>query len=230
LIVAVTNPKMSTTGGWDWDKALQEMPGRWTEVADELFSFSHEMHNCGCQSVFDLGCGAGRHSVFLAQQGFAVSASDISPSAIEKTRANLQQAGTDATLYQIDMTEWPFSDAQFDAVVAFNVVYHAHRAEVETILHQINRVLSPGGLLFITFKSTLDAQCGQGEQLAPLTWAQTSGIEKGIAHYYVDEAEARRLMQDFDLISMVHKQELPGSGKSERHRAHWVIWARKNFE
>ena len=145
MIVAVTNPKMSTTGGWDWDKALQEMPGRWTEVADELFSFSHEMHNCGCQSVFDLGCGAGRHSVFLAQQGFAVSASDISPSAIEKTRANLQQAGTDATLYQIDMTEWPFSDAQFDAVVAFNVVYHAHRAEVETILHQINRVLSPGG-------------------------------------------------------------------------------------
>ncbi len=218
---------MARKGGWNWDKALQEMPGRWTQVAGELFSFSHEMHNCGCQSVFDLGCGAGRHSVFLAQQGYTVSAADVSPSAIEKTRANLQQAGSDATLYQIDMTEWPFSDGQFDAVVAFNVVYHAHRAEVETVLAQINRVLSPRGLLFITLKSTLDSQCGHGEQLAPFTWAPISGIEKGIAHYYVDEAEARRLMQDFDLISMLHKQELPVSGKSERHRAHWVITARK---
>ncbi|MDH3630345.1 MAG: class I SAM-dependent methyltransferase [Gammaproteobacteria bacterium] len=221
---------MSTTGGWDWDKALQEMPGRWTQVADELFSFSREMRNGGCHSVFDLGCGAGRHSVFLAQQGFAVSAADVSPSAIEKTRLNLQQTGTDATLYQIDMTEWPFNDGQFDAVVAFNIVYHAQRAEVETVLEQINRVLSPGGLIFITFKSILDAQCGYGEQLAPFTWAPTSGLEKGIAHYYVDEAEARRLMQDFDLISMVHKQELPVPGQSERHRAHWVIRARKSFE
>jgi len=51
---------MTGKAGWNWDKALQEMPGRWTLVAEELFSFSHEMHNCGCQSVFDLGCGAGR--------------------------------------------------------------------------------------------------------------------------------------------------------------------------
>ncbi len=70
---------MTRKAGWNWDKALQEMPGRWTQVTEELFSFSHEMHNCGCQSVFDLGCGAGRHSVFLAQQGFTVSAAEVSP-------------------------------------------------------------------------------------------------------------------------------------------------------
>ena len=223
-----TDSTMDANDGWDWNRALLEMPDRWTEVADEMFSFTSAMHKNQCRSVYDLGCGIGRHTVFLAQQGFRVSASDISSSAIENTRANLHQANVGASLHQLDMTEWPFDDGQFDAVVAFNVVYHANRNEIETILAQINRVLRPQGLLFITFKSVLDSQCGQGDKIATLTWAPTSGVETGVPHYYVDETEAKRLMQNFELVSMVHKQELPVPVKNERHRAHWIIRASKS--
>jgi SAM-dependent methyltransferase len=213
--------------GWDWNRALQEMPGRWTEVADELFSFSRQLRAAGCRRVYDLGCGAGRHSAFLALQGFEVTASDVSASALATTRAALDAAGVDASLQRLDMADWPFDDEYFDALVAFNVVYHATCSEVESVLAQARRVLAPGGLLFVTLKSTLDAQCGEGRELAPFTWAPAAGIEAGVAHYYADEAEARRLLRSFDLISMVLKQELPVTGKSERHRAHWVIWAQK---
>lgn len=216
---------MITGEGWDWDQALQLMQGRWTEVADDLFSFAREMHARGCASVYDLGCGAGRHTLFLAQQGFSVTASDISPSAIEHTRERLDRAGASASLQRFDMRDWPFEDGCFDAVIAYNVIYHAVRTEVESILAQIYRTLRPGGLLLITFKSTLDAQFGLGRELAPFTWAPDSGVEKGVAHYYVDEAEAKRLLREFDLISMLHKQEYPVSAVSERHRAHWVIRA-----
>jgi len=219
---------MSANDGWDWNRALMEMPDRWTDVAEEMFSFSREMRNSQCRTVYDLGCGVGRHAVFLAQQGFRVSASDISSSAIEKTRMNLSQANVDANLQQLDMNEWPFDDGQFDAVIAFNVVYHATCSEIETILTQIHRVLRPQGLLFITFKSVLDSQCGQGNKLASLTWAPTSGVEAGIPHYYVDETEAKRLLQNFELVSMTHKQELAITDQNERHRAHWVIRARKS--
>jgi SAM-dependent methyltransferase len=219
---------MGANNGWDWNRALLEMPTRWTEVADEMFSFSGEMRKNQCHTVYDLGCGVGRHTVFMAQQGFRVSASDISSGAIEKTRANLSQAKVEATLQQLDMSEWPFDDGQFDAVIAFNVVYHATCSEIESILAQIQRVLRPQGLLFITFKSVLDSQCGQGDKLAAFTWAPTSGVETGIPHYYVDETEAKRLLQNFDLVSVVHKQELPVSVYNERHRAHWVIRARKS--
>ena len=216
---------MTTGEGWDWNRALQLMPGRWTEVADELYSFTGELHRRGCDSVYDLGCGAGRHTVFLAQQGFSVSASDISSSAIEQTRRRLDRAGVDATLRQIDMRDWPFEDRFFDAVVAYNVVYHAMRDEVESVLAGARRTLRPGGLLLITFKSTLDSEYGTGRELAPFTWAPLSGIEKGVAHYYVDEGEAKRLLKDFELLSMVHRQELPVSAESERLRAHWVVRA-----
>lgn len=218
---------MTTSEGWNWDLALQLMPGRWTEVADEMYSFAGEMHVRGCHSVYDLGCGAGRHAAFLAQQGFSVTASDISSSALEQTRGRLEQSGVDASLLRIDMRDWPFGDGCFDAVVACNVVYHAVRDEVESILAQVRRCLRPGGLLLITFKSTLDSQFGQGRELATFTWAPVSGIEEGVAHYYVDENEAKRLLKEFELESMVHRQELPVSSQSKRHRAHWVIRARK---
>jgi SAM-dependent methyltransferase len=216
---------MTTGEGWDWSQALQLMPGRWTEVAEELFTFARDMHARHCRSVYDLGCGAGRHTLFLAQQGFSVSASDLSSSAIEQTRARLGQAGVEASLSRLDMRDWPFEDGSFDAVVAFNVVYHALREEVESILAQVRRTLRPGGLLLITFKSTQDSQYGQGRELADFTWAPESGIEKDVAHYYVDEGEAKRLLREFDLVSLVHKQEFPVSATSERHRAHWVIRA-----
>jgi SAM-dependent methyltransferase len=218
---------MGANDGWDWNRALLEMPDRWTEVADEMFSFCNDMRNNQCQTVYDLGCGVGRHTVFLAQQGFNVTASDISSSAIENTRANLQQADVDARLHQLDMTEWPFDNGQFDTVIAFNVIYHANRSEIETILAQVKRVLRPQGLLFITFKSVLDSECGQGNQLATFTWAPTSGVEKGIPHYYVDETEAKRLLQDFELVSMVHKQEIAVAENGGRQRAHWLIRAKK---
>lgn len=216
---------MTTGEGWDWSRALQLMPGRWTEVADELFSFARDMHGHGCRSVYDLGCGAGRHTLFLAQQGFSVTASDVSPSAIEHTRERLEQAGVAASLQRLDMRYWPFEDDCFDAVLAFNVVYHAFREDIESVLAEIRRTLRPGGLLFVTLKSTLDAQYGLGRELARFTWAPESGIEKDVAHYYVDEGEARRLLREFELISMIHKQEYPLSATSERHRAHWVIRA-----
>jgi len=218
---------MTTGAGWDWDTALRQMPGRWSDVAEELYGFVDALRDHGCHSVYDLGCGVGRHTVFLARHGFTVSASDISSSAIAHTRANLRTAGVEARVRCLDMQQWPFADAVFDAVVAFNVIYHAQAAEIEAILAQIRRVLRPQGLLFVTLKSTLDSQCGEGRELAPFTWAPVDGIEEGVPHYYVDAAEARRLLANFELLSMVHKQELPLDEGSQRHRAHWVIRARR---
>lgn len=130
-------------------------------------------------------------------------------------------------MQQLDMHEWPFEAAAFDAVVAFNLIYHAGRAQIVAVLAQIRRVLRPRGLLLVTLKSTLGSECGDGVELAPSTWAPSAGIERGIPHYYVDSSEARRLLADFGLLSLVHKQELPVAADGRRHRAHWVIHARR---
>lgn len=217
---------MAETRGWDWDRALGEMPGRWTETAGELRQFADLAAREGATRVCDIGCGAGRHTAYLAARGFDVTASDVSPSAMEHTRRALAGAGLSARLLRSDIRRSPLAAASFDAVVAFNVVYHATRVEVEAVLAAVASVLAPGGLLLITFKSTLDEDFGRGRELGPMTWAPVSGVETGIPHYYADEAEVRRLMTDFEIVSLVLKQEHPSVPGADRRRAHWIVVAR----
>ncbi|MCZ7601127.1 MAG: class I SAM-dependent methyltransferase [Gammaproteobacteria bacterium] len=162
---------MAETGARDWDRALGEMPGRWTETAGELRQFADLAGREGATRVYDVGCGAGRHTAYLAARGFEVTASDVSPSAMEHTRRTLAGAGLSARLLRSDIRRSPLAAASFHAVVAFNVVYHATRAEVQAVLDALAAILAPGGLLLITFKSTT----GRGLRSRPGTRSHDLG-------------------------------------------------------
>jgi 2-polyprenyl-3-methyl-5-hydroxy-6-metoxy-1,4-benzoquinol methylase len=49
-------------------------------------------HKSKTRTALDLGCGTGTHSIYLAQQGFAVTGVDLSPTAIRRVRAKADQA------------------------------------------------------------------------------------------------------------------------------------------
>ena len=59
----------------------------WTyqEPHQKVRALSQEMRRRGMKRVLVLGCGAGRHTVYLAQEGFEVCALDISPEGVEHT-------------------------------------------------------------------------------------------------------------------------------------------------
>lgn len=221
------NTTKHTGPGWDWDEALAAMPRRWTEPMPDVIPFVLRLQREQRQRVYDLGCGVGRHTVYLAQLGFDVVASDISDSGVRKTKEWLAREKLQVDVSRLDMHDMPFDDGTFDAVVAVNVVYHATRDDVEDVLAQISRVLKPGGFLFITFKSTASSDFGQGIELALRTWAPASGIEQGVPHYYTDEAEVRRLLRDFAMLKLIHKLEQDLEANDGKLRAHWVSWARK---
>ena len=92
-------------------------------------------------SVLDLACGSGRHSAFLQQKGFQVTAVDIDTEAI--TVVGLEKVA----IVQADLENglWPFIAHQFDCIVVVNYLYRSHFPDmIET--------LKPGGvLIFDTF-------------------------------------------------------------------------------
>jgi cyclopropane fatty-acyl-phospholipid synthase-like methyltransferase len=49
-------------------------------------------------TILDLGCGSGRHVLYLAQQGFTVFGLDSAPAGVELTQQALQTAGLSAYL------------------------------------------------------------------------------------------------------------------------------------
>lgn len=92
--------------------------------------------------ALDLPCGAGRNAIWLARQGLAVHAWDISDTALAILRAEAEQEGLAVEARELDLDTTPLPREQFDLVVS---TYFLHRP----ILLPMLESLKPGGLLFI---------------------------------------------------------------------------------
>lgn len=78
--------------------------------------------------------------------GWRVTLSDFSPGMLETARGNLGADAHRFTFREIDARQLPCDDGSMDAVIANHMLYHVpDRAQA---LHEIHRVLKPGGKLY----------------------------------------------------------------------------------
>jgi tellurite methyltransferase len=126
-----------------WNQKYRTSPGSWVEPDEFLpWAFREFIQPAfpegGC--ALDFAGGAGRHSVWLAQQGWDVTLIDISETGVELAR---QKAGSLAPHIHCvvdDLTQFRAPQTQFDVVMGF---YYLDRM----IFPEIVRSLRPGGLL-----------------------------------------------------------------------------------
>jgi SAM-dependent methyltransferase len=117
----------------------------------------------GKPSVLNIGVGNGYFELSAARKKFAVAALDPDHKAIER----LLPLGIDAK--QGLLSSVPFADAQFDFVVASEVLEHLNPDETAKALSEIRRVLKPGGYFIGTVpfnelladKKTVCPSCGE---------------------------------------------------------------------
>ncbi len=96
--------------------------------------------------VLECACGTGMISVFIARKCRHLTATDFSDAMLKK--AEKKCAGLANTEFRrADILSLPFPDAQFDAVVAANVIHLLD--EPYRALSEMARVVKPGGKLII---------------------------------------------------------------------------------
>jgi tellurite methyltransferase len=189
-----------------------------------LVAAAEQLASIGARNVLDLGCGTGRHLVYLGRRGFSLYGVDCAPHGLSQSRAWLNQEGLDAHLALADMRAVPFGSGRFDAVISIHVLYHAPRAGVQGAVDETRRLLRPGGLFLATFLSTRTWKFGEGQQLEERTYVQARGPEAGVPHHYCDEAGARSLLAAFDLLD-IHLDEF--ADEAGERQSHWEILARR---
>jgi SAM-dependent methyltransferase len=112
-------------------------------------------HPRGCRAL-DLGCAAGRHTVWLARAGFDVRALDASEAMVAHTRERLAgllgHEEATARVHQGDMADLgAFAAGSFDLVIAIGVLPGAGSLVVwRRAVEEIGRVLRSGGELILT--------------------------------------------------------------------------------
>ena len=89
-----------------WQKLWQdpEIAKRWQQrpPLPEVVAAADRLAAEERTRALDIGCGLGRHTVYLAVRGFEVTATDSAPAAIAACRGTLDQAGLHANLLQPD--------------------------------------------------------------------------------------------------------------------------------
>jgi len=105
---------------WTETKTIQ----KWLKPDEMVVQLARSLKAHGFKRAFDLGCGAGRHVILLAREGYEVYASDFSEPAVRYCQEWLRRERLTATVVKNDMMKIPYLDSFFDFVIAYNVIYH----------------------------------------------------------------------------------------------------------
>ena len=110
---------------------------------------AREVHRLAPGSkVLAIADGEGRNSVFLAQHGHRVIATDVSDQALEKARRLAERRGVAVEYRHVDLAGWEWPVDAFDAVVGIFMQFAGPELR-DDIFEGIHRSLKPGGLLLL---------------------------------------------------------------------------------
>ena len=183
-----------------------EFAGRWDELIDwqrraeaENNFFQDILKGHGVETVLDIACGTGFHSVTLKADGFQVTAADGAPNMLVQTRQNAQRLGIDDL--RIVEAEWTrlgesFAGEQFDAVICLGNAFTHLFDEGDRIkaLSEMYKLLTRDGIAIIDQRN-YDAILDNGFS------------SKHQSYYLGEKVEVRPEYLSEDLLTMRYKYE-----------------------
>lgn len=149
-----------------WNKKYREASAATWKVPDPFLPWAFSqyispMFPRGGRAL-DFAGGAGRHAIWLAEQGWEVTLIDVSDAGVEFARQSAGLVATRVHFVVDDLTEFKASQTRFDLAMVF---FYLDRS----ILSEIVKSLRPGGLLIYKTNTVTPApQMGQSANPAYL--------------------------------------------------------------
>ncbi len=132
------------------------------------------------QEVLDVAAGNGNVAALAAEEGAAVTASDLTPVMVEQGRARTEAEGLDVAWLEADAEALPFEDGRFDCVTSCFGAMFAPRPEV--VAEELFRVVRPGntvGLANWTPNGFFGRMSGIARRFQPLAGGMPDPLEWG---------------------------------------------------
>jgi 2-polyprenyl-3-methyl-5-hydroxy-6-metoxy-1,4-benzoquinol methylase len=193
-----------------------EKEGFCTDLNPRPFVKQH-MQDClpDAGPVLDIGCGCGRHLVYLAGLGYDVYGIDTSSVALEQTAEHLRRHGLNAHLAQATMWAIPFERTSFSVALCVNVINHATPEEIKHTISGLAPRLKPSALFLLTTLTPNDYKA-KGQRKGQCSFVCDEGPEAGILHTFFDETSIRQLLEPSFVVEQVqvaNYKQRSGTGK-----------------
>ena len=150
--------------------------------------------------VWDVGCGPGHVTAFLAGLGVHAAGVDLSGEMVEQAR----KRHPDLEFSAGSMTALPAADASWDGLVSFySLIHMIDDADLRTALAEYRRVLADGGLLLLAVHA--------GEEVRHS--AEWFGAEVDVSFRFFDPAWLTTELEraGFTIESLTRRQPYPGA-------------------
>ncbi len=136
--------------------------------------------------ILELGCGEGNDSIYFAEQGHEVVATDFSDIVIEQNEKRYANANLHFAEQDISQT-LNYPDDSFDVVYARLSLHYFPDSVTQAIFKEIERVLKPGGMLHFMCKGTNDGIYGKGEKIEPDMYE----LDGHVRHFFSEDYAAK---------------------------------------
>ena len=186
----------------DWDDVFAKKGKYFTTPHPDMERLAKLFSEKGVRRILDLGCGTGRHLLFLLKKGFEVYGLDGSPNGLEIAKNWLidENLSSELTCQKIEH-RFPYKDGFFDAVISIQVIHHNLIEDIIFTVNEIKRTLKPEGLIFLTFPLIQGFYIKKQnmQKVEKRTYIPLTGQEKGLPHHFFTVAEVKRVFSDFGL-------------------------------
>lgn len=205
--------------GKQWDKIFKKCGKVFTKPQENISKITKLFKKKGVKKVLDLGCGSGINLVYLAKHGFEVYGIDNSPTAIKIAKNWIKEKSLKADLKINNIYKrLPYKDNLFDAVISIKTIHHARIKNIRKATKEIERVLKPGGLLFITVRrrrfnkktwskyiidEKYEKRITKYKVLASSrAYIPLEGGEKGLIHYLFNKKLLKKEFRNFKIYDI----------------------------
>lgn len=140
--------------------------------------------------VLSLAEGEGRNAVFLAKQGYSVTAVDSSLTGIEKGKRLAQENGVDVEFIHADINEYDLGDHQWNGIVS--IFFPLASSERKALYKKVVRGLKSKGLFLLEAYTPkqLNYATGGGHLVASMqSKASLTNELKGLSFTLLEETE-----------------------------------------
>lgn len=141
-------------------------------------------------AALDLAAGEGRNAVWLAEQGWRVTAVDFAPVAVERGRELAATRGVPIEWRVADVTAYRPVPGSYELVLISYL--HLPAPALAGVLDSARRALRPGGTLVVVGHDLANLRGGTGGPQDPAVLLTPEAVVDGLAGLRIQRAETAR--------------------------------------
>lgn len=211
---------MNTDMQKKWEKLHEKSKFRPKYPSEEVVQFVfRNFKRDNTERILDLGCGAGRHVYFMAQENIDAYGCDMSREGIRYTKQVLENNNTSANLDVASVEKLPYKNNFFDGIISYGVLYYCKTEKIKMAIEEIYRVLKIGGKALIVVRNTKDYRFKNGIEIEKNTFLidesdsnKCAFNENGMTMHFFEKDEIKNLFKMFNKVSIeeiihIHEEE-----------------------